>query len=968
MFRRLLTALGLVATVVITGAALHENRAGAESQVIAPTRVMDTRSGLGVRVGRLSPEEILPLRIDGVVGGPATTVFLNLTAVGADEPGYVTAWPCDQEKPTTSMVNFFAGAGATPNMAVLAYPAEGVCFSASTPVHLVVDITAITTAGEVSGIAPNRLLDTREGQSLTAGIERAIPVAGTKGVPADAAAAAVNVTIVQPASPGFAVVKPCGSSTTSSTVNFMGGDIVAHLTFSALSAGSLCIVSSVDTQVVVDAFAWASASSTVKTLTPDRMLDTRSGIGAPAAAVEHGATVAIAIGGVDEVPDTAGAATVNLVGIGTADGFLTAWPCDADFPLASTVNLRPNGVASNQATIKLDAGGRICVRPETADGSSVHIVADVVGYIAQTSTVTLPPPVTVSPDPAPLPETPDAVAGGSRANATAGTTVGSRSYPIPAGALIVSPSGNDAWPGTTAQPLRTVARAIAVAPVGATIVLRGGTYFESINVSKRVTIQNAPGEAVWFDGSTPVTGWVANGSAWKYSGWTIEFDTSPTYTRGAADLTGSWSFLDPAYPLAAHPDQLFIDGIAMRQVATRGEVVAGTFFHDRPNNALYVGSNPIGHDTRASALIRAIRVTADGAVLKGFGVRRYAPSVPDMGSVTIERSNVTLEHVAVAQSATTGISVAKAYMQAAAYVTLRNVWVAGNGFVGIHGNFSDGLTLDNVLVEGNNVERFKPAPAAAGMKITAARQVIVRNSVFRHNYATGLWFDQSNYDLRITASDFRNNLVNGVFIEISAQLRFVDNVVTNNGADGLLVNNTSNSRVWNNTFVGNLRNVHFGQDDRRPNTSTYGQDPRYPNDPTMTWLLTPVEFSNNVVALPAGGSPCLMCFDGYMVASSMGIKTNGNVYNRASTASPSVMVYWSTGRSTADRYANLAAYTSKTGNDAGGRHIDGPAVVTSAGVPTAQLPAASAVAQPLPSDLATLIGRAAGVKRLGAWT
>jgi len=94
--------------------------------------------------------------------------------------------------------------------------------------------------------------------------------------------------------------------------------------------------------------------------------------------------------------------------------------------------------------------------------------------------------------------------------AEVGTTVGTAQYPVPAGAVVVSPSGNDSAAGTAAAPYRTLTKAASAAAAGATIVLRAGTYHESVAVYKRVTIQSWPGETVWLDGSVPVNDWAAS--------------------------------------------------------------------------------------------------------------------------------------------------------------------------------------------------------------------------------------------------------------------------------------------------------------------------------------------------------------------------------------------------------------------------------------------------------------------------
>jgi hypothetical protein len=79
---------------------------------------------------------------------------------------------------------------------------------------------------------------------------------------------------------------------------------------------------------------------------------------------------------------------------------------------------------------------------------------------------------------------------------------------LPPGALIVALNGNDANPGTMAQPLRTIQKAVDVVPLGGTIAIRGGTYALTTNIQiKRsgtstspITMTNVPGERVIIDG------------------------------------------------------------------------------------------------------------------------------------------------------------------------------------------------------------------------------------------------------------------------------------------------------------------------------------------------------------------------------------------------------------------------------------------------------------------------------------
>jgi len=228
------------------------------------------------------------------------------------------------------------------------------------------------------------------------------------------------------------------------------------------------------------------------------------------------------------------------------------------------------------------------------------------------------------------------------------------------GALVVAPGGTNASSGTATAPKRTIAAAISAARSGQTIVARGGSYHESLVVpdDKSLHLRAFPGERVTLEGSRAVAGFKPSGSAWMLYGWTTEFDSSPTHTRGAPDSgTPGWGFVDPAHPLAAHPDQVWVDGTAQRQVATRAGLRQATFDVDHGRHRLYLGSDPTGKNVRASDLVRALAVRAPDTSAENIDVRRFAPSVPDMGAVTVERRGVTLKNLTISNNATTGLHV-----------------------------------------------------------------------------------------------------------------------------------------------------------------------------------------------------------------------------------------------------------------------------------------------------------------------
>ncbi len=417
--------------------------------------------------------------------------------------------------------------------------------------------------------------------------------------------------------------------------------------------------------------------------------------------------------------------------------------------------------------------------------------------------------------------------------------------------------------------------------------------------------------------------------------------------------------------MAAHPDQIWIDGAAQRQVGSLAAVTAGTFFHDEAANQLWLGTNPTGKAVRASDLIRALMVRAEGSIVRGIGVRRYAPSVPDMGAVTIERSNVLVENVAVIDSATTGMHVGAGTVTG---VKIHNVLLARNGMLGMSASNADRLTVDGVVAQSNNTERFNAAPVAGGMKITRSRVVTVRNSIFNANQGPGLWLDESVYDMTIVGNEMRNNSSHGVSLEISAKAMFANNIVTGNGGFGIKVNNTSNVSLWNNTFTNNDRSINIVQDTRHPTSATSaGRDPRQPfPDPTMTWLNGPVVTMNNVIANQRSGN-CMLCVEDYSherSAAQIGVTANSNVYNRPSSTSPALLVVWSRGAGDPATYTTLTAFRTATGQEGAGQLINGTGAVDPNGIVTASM---TNTAQPLPAAVANATGMPAGSRRLGAW-
>lgn len=546
---------------------------------------------------------------------------------------------------------------------------------------------------------------------------------------------------------------------------------------------------------------------------------------------------------------------------------------------------------------------------------------------------------------------------------------GTTAYPVPAQAVFVSPTGADGASGSVSDPLPSAWAGINRAADGATVVLRAGVYHETVVIpdGKRLTLQAFPNETVWFDGSTVVGSWRPAGKDWV-TDWAVGLDASPTYTQGAADdPRPGWTFVSPAYPMAAHPDQVWLDDVAQRQVATRAELTTDTFYLDTVAGRLYLGSDPTGRVTRASDLRQAIVMQSAGSVIRGFGVRRYADSVYQQGAVTLLGGRMTVENVSILQSATTGLGLL------AQNPLVRRVTVSGSGMVGIGGFQADNAVLDRVVSVGNNTEHFNPTPVAGGMKITRSRGVVIADSSFSRNLGPGVWVDESCHDVTVVRSDIRDNANHGLVVEISSRILIAGNRVTGNGNDGILIANTEQVGIWNNTIAANERNLNLTQDDRDArDTGVPGHDLRQPfPDPTMTWLLRSIEVHNNVIALPNDKGDALIAVQDYSKqrrAGDLQINIDGNAYVRASRTTPVWAVVWSRAGNDPSVFRSIDEFRTQTGQEAYHYNSESADVLDARFrlVPSV-LALAGSIARPLTSDIAEAVGKPAGTKRFGDW-
>ena len=345
----------------------------------------------------------------------------------------------------------------------------------------------------------------------------------------------------------------------------------------------------------------------------------------------------------------------------------------------------------------------------------------------------------------------------------------------------------------------------------------------------------------------------------------------------------------------------------------------------------------------------------------GINVRGFAPSVPSMGAITVERPHVLLSHMLVRDMSTTGAFVMSTHDR------LSHVAFRHNGLLGFMATHANGLRVSHVSATNNNTERFNQSPAAGGAKIGRTTDVKVTRSHFSHNHANGLWFDESSYRIQVVGSRMKDNSGHGISVEISGHALIAGNVIARNGGNGIKINDTNNVRLWNNTFVGNARPIAVLQDNRDVNPGGSYHDPSLP----LPFVIRHITVANNIVASPGPGSDCGLCVQDYthrFTAKALDVHANGNVYQRGTTRTPARLVLWSRGARAPGLFSTIRAFRSATGQEASHLALTGKRAVNRVFHPSAIVRrSAHEVALPLPAAIAKACGRPAGARWLGAW-
>ncbi|MGW7432110.1 hypothetical protein ACWGIN_21485 [Streptomyces sp. NPDC054861] len=370
----------LTGTVRLEGSSLTSDRG--TYVPITPTRIMDTRSGLGVPQGKLGAGGWARLKVAGAAGLPSLTVasvVLNVTATNPTASSFVSVYPDGTPVTSASNLNFKAGRTVSNLVKVPVVNGYVDFYNKSGEVDLVADIAGYYSSrsggSTYQTVTPRRLMDTRAGLGVP---KTKVGAGGTVTLAVSepgATAAVLNVTATNPTASSFVSVYPYGTTrTAASNLNFTAGQTVPNLVVVPVKDGKVTFYNragTVDLIADVAGYYKLGGGASFTGMQPKRLMDTRAGLGVPKAKVGAGGTVTLTVG----TKYTALAMNVTATNP-TASGFVSVYPYGTQRTSASNLNFTAGQTIPNLVVVPVKDGKVTFYN----HAGTVDLIADVAGY------------------------------------------------------------------------------------------------------------------------------------------------------------------------------------------------------------------------------------------------------------------------------------------------------------------------------------------------------------------------------------------------------------------------------------------------------------------------------------------------------------------------------------------------------------------------------------------------------------
>jgi hypothetical protein len=206
---------------------------------LAPTRIADSRTGIGIGPGPQHGDVTVPL--PDTVPADAPGVVLNVSVVEPDRPGYLRVAPAGSA-PTTTALNYPATRSATGLVLTRAAARAVTVAMHGGSAQLVVDLVGYYDAASETGSSfvtstPQRVLDTRRALGANGRAVKSVTLTLPDSVPADATGAVLNISAVAPSGKGYLRLAAAGETPTTTAISYDAARSVTGLALTPIGAG-----------------------------------------------------------------------------------------------------------------------------------------------------------------------------------------------------------------------------------------------------------------------------------------------------------------------------------------------------------------------------------------------------------------------------------------------------------------------------------------------------------------------------------------------------------------------------------------------------------------------------------------------------------------------------------------------------------------------------------------------------------
>ncbi len=260
-------------------------------------------------------------------------------------------------------------------------------------------VAGSTDVGGFVPVTPTRILDTRTGlgapkEPLIANELLDVQVAGVAGLPTSGVGSIVGeLTVTSPTASGNPVVSPSGQPYTSEDLTFTTGQTLTNQVIVPVSSSGQVSIwnrSAGTANYALDVFGYfasdangdpAADPGAFVPLGLQRILDTRTGLGAPQLPVAAHKSITLKVTGVGGVPAANVSAVVLNVTVSQQPkrGSLSIYPWSSGMPTGYTnLSFDPARTTTAMVTETMNPSGQVILLNRS--GAGVHLIADVVGY------------------------------------------------------------------------------------------------------------------------------------------------------------------------------------------------------------------------------------------------------------------------------------------------------------------------------------------------------------------------------------------------------------------------------------------------------------------------------------------------------------------------------------------------------------------------------------------------------------